>query len=506
MLKLLIVDDEQVEREGMQLILEADFPNLTIEQAKNGQMAVEMADDFKPDLILMDIKMPGMNGLEAVEKISAEHPTTQFIMVTAYDTVDYLRHAIKLGVNDYLLKPSTADEIIATVGTVLEKIKAEKQSLEKNKLQHQQTLALIETDIVTQLLFDHVHDVHVDMLLERLSIPANSKMAVILVVLPIGSEGKYTEVKEIVRKTNSGLVGALNGNQLPIILFRNSTESSRSQTTKLAREILSINKSGAEGWFVGIGNTCNSLDEIRVSYQQAVRATVDTSLPVKYRFYSDDTSLNVDQLGKHKEKEFADQVRLGQWELVRVYIVNVITYYENKNSKMLLVQQKVLEVLWEASRVMNDIGIDVETPLYSTEVTNYRQLSLITDHLLEDMKNAYNKHYENLEADTIHQLKQYIFDNSEHDISLEALGELVGLSPIYISKMFKEKLGINYIDFLTQCRLKKAKKLLVETDKSIKEITYDVGYHDPNYFSKVFKKMCETTPMEYRKKLLGKNV
>ncbi len=106
--------------------------------------------------------------------------------------------------------------------------------------------------------------------------------------------------------------------------------------------------------------------------------------------------------------------------------------------------------------------------------------------------------------DKIHQIKQYIFEHSHEDISLDALGRKVDLSPIYISKMFKEKLGINYIDFLTECRIEKAKKLLSDPEKSLKEITFEIGYHEPNYFSKVFKKMCGVSPKEYRNILLGK--
>ena len=103
MIKLLIVDDEQLEREGMQAIIERHFPHVGIRQAKNGNMAVELAKEFSPDLILMDIKMPGMNGLEAMEAIKAERPETKFIMVTAYDTFSYMKAAIKLGVKDYIL-------------------------------------------------------------------------------------------------------------------------------------------------------------------------------------------------------------------------------------------------------------------------------------------------------------------------------------------------------------------------------------------------------------------
>ena len=94
-------------------------------------------------------------------------------------------------------------------------------------------------------------------------------------------------------------------------------------------------------------------------------------------------------------------------------------------------------------------------------------------------------------------------ENSQQNISLEMLSDKVGLSPIYISKMFKEKFGVNYIEYLTECRIEKAKKMLADPEKSIKEITLEIGYHEPNYFSKVFKKMCNVTPREYRKALLG---
>jgi two-component system response regulator YesN len=120
------------------------------------------------------------------------------------------------------------------------------------------------------------------------------------------------------------------------------------------------------------------------------------------------------------------------------------------------------------------------------------------------MKQSYVEYNDRLEPDTIQQIKQHIINHSHEDISLDAIGKKVGLSPFYISKMFKEQLGINYIDFLTECRIEKAKKMMGDPEKSLKEISIEVGYHDPNYFSRVFKKMCDVSPTEYRKTLLGK--
>ncbi|ACS99654.1 response regulator [Paenibacillus sp. JDR-2] len=512
MYKLLIVDDEQIEREGLKAILQHGLPDIIIEQAKNGNIAVQLAEEFRPDLILMDVKMPGINGLEAVELISANQPSIKFIMVTAYDTFDYARKAIKLGVKDYLLKPSKASEIVTTVQRVLHLIEEERKTVETTELQRtalQRVMPIIETDIVTQLLFDHVHEVHLDELVGLLGVHTANEKYAMTVLLPPGAEGCYTAIKEKVRKMGSGWVGAMYGRQIPIIVFPEADRSYRSQAVTMARELLAVAKAdGNDGWFVGIGGVYESLDQIRQSYQEALMASIDPSLPVKYRFYEDTPVLGVTRDGypvKLLEQQLFDRIRLGQWEQVRNDLTDFIRRYENEGASLLHTQQRVLELLWIASRVLLEMGVEIDTPMFSFQVRDYRQLRAESEHLLERMRQSYTEHHERIEPDAIQQIKQYITDHSHEDISLEAIGRMVGLSPFYISKMFKDQLGINYIDFLTECRIKKAIKLMGDPERSLKEITYMVGYHDPNYFSKVFKKMCEVSPTEYRKTLLGKS-
>ncbi|WP_102260987.1 response regulator [Mesobacillus jeotgali] len=509
MIKLLIVDDEQIEREGMEAILNRAFPDLIVEQANNGNRAVELAASFKPDLVLMDIQMPGMNGLEAVEQILADFPHIKFIMVTAFDTFNYVQSALKLGAKDYILKPSKVSEIRATVGKVLKEIENERELQAESSLQRellQRTLPLVETDVVTQLLFDHVHEVHLNMLMEMLDIQSTGQVFVMNVIVPDGMEHLYSRIKEKVRKTRSGWMGALYDGQLPIVIFRNG-QSYRSQAISLARDILlEVNKEQKAGWFIGIGNDCNSLEKIRQSYQEAIIASSNKALPVKYRFYQDIPVLNETgswQQAKYLKKDLSDQVRLGQWDQIKSNISHLIQAYEMEGIEVQQAQQFVLEALWSIWSIVSDLGIEIATPIYHYQSPNYRQLRSETANLLMDIKDSYDRHYISLEADTIYRIKQYIMENSQQNISLETLSNKVGLSPIYISKMFKEKLGINYIDFLTECRIEKAKKMLGDPEKSIKEITIEVGYHEPNYFSKVFKKMCNVTPREYRKTLLG---
>lgn len=511
MIKLLIVDDEQIERDGMEAIIKKGFPDTKIMQAKNGKMAIELAETFQPDLILMDIKMPGINGLEAMERITASNSMIRFIMVTAFDTFEYMRQAIKLGVKDYILKPSRASEIITTVGKVFQQIKEEHRATIVRKYQEEaflKALSLVETDVVTQLLFDHVHEVHVDMLVEMLETPSTQEMFVMLALMPTEGESLYSIIKETIRETKSCWVGALYGSHLPIIVFRDEKVSYRSQATALAHQVLSIVKRTKKAeCFIGIGNVSDSLEKVRQSYHEALFATMDSSLPAKYRFYSEEAASSSEAMSgrliEHRKKEFADQIRMGQWENVRKYILYVLQHYEREAADILHTQQRILEILWIISRVMEEMGMETDPPLYAYKPLNYRELQVETTRLLDKMVHSFRQRTDRLEADAIHQLKQYILSHSQEDISLDSLARKVGLSPIYISKIFKEKQGVNYIDFLTECRIEKAKELIRDTDKSIKEITFEVGYHDPNYFSKVFKKLCNLSPKEYRKLLLA---
>ena len=511
MIKILIVDDEQVERDGLEMILMKNFPDIVMKQAENGRLAIEIAEEFQPDLVFMDIQMPGMTGIEVIEKLKSDHPRMKFILVTAYATFDYAKVAMKLGVVDYLVKPSRIKEIVDTVGKVLVQIRSEQQSLQEIKQQNdtlQKAMSLFQTDVVTQLLFDHVHEVHLEDLLELLDIQATGEKFVISLIVQDGFEAYYSTVREKVSQTGSGWVGALYGRQLPIVVFRKQDQSFRTQATLLSREILSLIKSDEETeWFVGIGTVYTSLSQIRQSYQESLIATRDTSIPGNFRFYEDLPALVSgydEQTTKQNEQQYFEHIRSGEWEAIYQRIVNIIDRLEQEGTMLQQTQQRVMELFWIASRVLSEMGVESDVPLYSFKSTDYRQLRAETRHQLERMRKSHEEHYSSIEADTIQRMKQYIIDNAHEDISLDMIGREVGLSPIYISKLFKEQLGINYIHFLTECRIDKAKKLMRDPSKSLKEITFEVGYHDPNYFSKVFKKICHTSPKEYRKKLLSK--
>lgn len=514
-MKLLIVDDEELEREGLQAILQHGFPELQISQAKNGNKAIQSVHDDLPDLILMDIKMPGINGLEAIEQISSSYPQIKFIMVTAYDMFEFARKALKLGVVDYLLKPSKASEIIETVGKVLEQIKEERNDNEERRQNReilQRMMPVVESDVVTQLLYDHVHEVHLDEMLGMLGGDTTREAYVMLLVLgkSISVDLFYAALKEKMRQLQSGWVGAMSGFQIPLIVFRENGKSYRSQAASLVQQLLMLQERvPGTVCFVGIGNAYDSLDQIRLSYQEALISSADTSIAAKHRFYTDLPALmerKNDYPAQQLENQFLEQIRLGRWEEVRHTVLGLIQYYEKHGASIIEAQQRGMEALWIISRVLLEVGIELDKPLFSFQAHDYRQLKSELEFLLNKQISTITIHQERLEPDVVQQIKQYIIMHSQEEISLETIAKKVDLSPFYISKVFKEQLGINYIDFLTECRIQKAKSMMSNPELSLKEITFEVGYHDPNYFSKVFKKSCGISPTDYRKAMLSKKI
>lgn len=194
-----------------------------------------------------------------------------------------------------------------------------------------------------------------------------------------------------------------------------------------------------------------------------------------------------------------EMVRTGRWHQVHQLVMDFIDRYERNGFPLIHSGQRVLEVLWVVARVLLEAGIETDRPTLSFRMHSYRELRGEIASLLEKLEEAARTHASRIEPDVAQRLKQYIREHSHEDLSLDELAAMVDLSPFYISRIFKEEMGINYIDFLTACRIEKAKTLLAGSELSLKEITFKVGYHDPNYFSKVFKKVEGISPSDYRK-------
>jgi two-component system response regulator YesN len=527
MIKLLIVDDEAIERIALQKIVEKGIEGIqVIGQADNGSRAIEMAVEYEPDLILMDIQMPGIGGLEAIKKIKELKPMIKFIMVTAYDSFDYVRQALRLEVKDYLLKPSKAQLIVETVQKVVSEIHMEKQVQEhrkEEKLKLERLMPVVEADLVTQLLFDHVHEIHLDEMLKFLSVGETSRFFVAVVsILPesvseknsieslnelnhVKADELYRAVKEQFHMSAKGWIGPMSGKQIPIIVFNDAQRSYRSQAAYLVRKLVQLSYAlHSTRMFIGIGGQYSSLKEVRSSYHEALLASINLDLAAKHNIY-EATLRHTDAhlLSADVEKRIVEEARRGNWSFIGHELLQIGHRYEAAGKSVVEAQQKIYELLFVVSRLLLDMGVQSDPSAVFSQMSTFQHLRTQAADCINEMSKAYFEVKNQLEPDVMLQIKQYIREHSNEDISLEMISETVRLSPFYVSKMFKEQFGTNYIDFLTDCRMEKAKDLLADPDKSLKEITYDIGYNNPNYFSRVFKRTTGVSPTDYRKDLIS---
>lgn len=523
MIKVLIVDDEEIERLAIERIIKTELKEaIVVGQAENGRRAIELTEELLPDLILMDIKMPGIDGLEAIETIQKkkiEQPT--FIIVSSYDTFDYARQALRLGVKDYLVKPSPKDTIVSTIRKVIGEIEQQKkEEKDWNKVQEQiqMLMPILEADLVTQLLFDHVHEVHLKESMDIVGIQTTDRFFALVLIYnsKFGAamaqnqqESFYRALKAKFNQTGRGWIGAMSGRQIPMISFLDPEKGSyRLQASLIARSLLQLSQHFSDiQLFIGIGGVYSSLEELKHSYHEALLCSADVDIPARFCFYEDlaNKSETNHQVLFKTEKQVLEEIRLANWERVKELFLYLVQNFQMEQKRITEAQQRIHELFLVVYRLLEEMGYHLEKPYFSTQSTTYQQLQTETLCKLEIMVKSIQSLAQVSETDVAHKIKQYIMQHSSEDISLEMIAEKVNLSPYYISKLFKDEFDISYIDFLTQCRIQKAKDLIWQGELSLKEVSFAVGYRDPNYFSRVFKKTCGVSPTQYKSKLLNKS-
>ncbi|WNR42334.1 response regulator [Paenibacillus roseipurpureus] len=517
MIRVLIVDDEPIERMALQKIIEEGFTEVeVVGQASNGREAIEAAARLQPDLITMDIKMPGINGLQAIEQIKATNERIKFIMVTAFDTFEFAQQAIRLGVYDYMLKPSRISVVLDTISRVVEEMKhlqleEAHRNHEKEKLR--KMTPLLEADLVEQLLFTEMPAQILHEMIDLIGLPpAGDGFVMTLVFSEFGEQEEeqpdldavYAHVKnQLQMYAQPYWIGKMSGHQIPLIVFLDGELTPRAQAIGLARRLLqSMNGIwDRHRLFIGIGGVCRDMRDMRKSYHEALLASMDVSLPARYCLYEDVSRQDIQSVGGHTlemEKGVLEAARCGNMDGASDILMKMIDVSEGFGQGIAMAQQRIFEVLIIVSRMLEDMGMVVNKPYFPYPPTSYKQLkaeSHLLIHQLVDMGDA-------VETDLLQTMKAYIQAHAHEDLSLERLAATVNRNPFYVSKLFKEHFGMNYIDFLTEHRIETAKGLMQETEMSLKEITYEVGYNDPNYFSRVFKKLVGLSPTDYRKMLL----
>ncbi len=517
----MLVDDEPIEREGLNLILSRNRSNFeVVAEAQNGKEAVERALSFKPDLIFMDIKMPEFDGIEAIRKIIPELPDTKFIMISAFDTFEYAREAMKFGIKEYLLKPSKVIDVLKAFDRMVEEIKNEKKQVTETmqiNRRLERVHSLIERDFIVSLIMEHVHEFDQGDWDEWFGLELEHKKG-FATVFSFESDNLHPEreekscwyriLKQVLHEQSpSCFIGPLTGFQVAVLVLITDHEKRDDEIKQnFVRTILHQAQKQLKGCelYAGIGMNVSNVHHFSTSYKEAVYALelVHSHPSAKYLVYNERLKQRrKDLIPFEIEKELVEAVKKGDIQKgLQMFESYFQSIQQTTDFQVKLVQKAIEDFFIVLTRSMKDLGFDgdiqvglgqFETTMQMKEVAK-SQLIKITEQLGEWRANGMRA--------LLLQAKEYIDHNYQKSISLEEVAEEIGISSYYLSKLFKDRFQVTFMEYLKNARIQKAVELLLDGNKPLKEIALNVGYKDPNYFSTAFKKEIGMSPREYRHK------
>ncbi|HWQ98979.1 MAG TPA: helix-turn-helix domain-containing protein [Clostridia bacterium] len=529
MYKILLADDEGIELDALTFILEKSFPGqCSIETAKTGYDAVELAERFRPDIAVMDIRMPGINGMEAIQAIQATSPGILFIVLTAYDKFEYAKEAIRLSVFEFLTKPVNrlvfADVLRRAMGKVDSERKARNTAL-KTRERMENMLPVLENSFVYLLLMQSDDPAAYARLFDLLGIDA--KYATIMVLeltrmvdgdmldLNIKTSEGYSAIRGLIKESFPCVVGPAMANRIIIIRPADEPENEYYERLLLIEQGRALahrveDRCGVE-CKLGIGPSV-PLGRICESYTQAVKALKHCKGIVSH--YNDLPISSDYETGypAEREKHLEEMILRGDAQAAisdaEVFFQWMVERYPDHD---MAIRLKVLEFVMRAEyNAFHEGGglkyhfLDRDDYLQAVLATEtYEELKVwFLRKIAESARNVSTKADEKANR-VIAKARAFIDRNFSRDLTLEEVSREVHVSPYYFSKLFKEQTGDNFINYLTQKRVDTAKQLLADGRLNVKAICTEIGYNDPNYFSRLFKKFEGMTPTEYREQVLN---
>lgn len=517
MYKILLVDDEQIVIDSLRFILEKTFPNqVDIFTARSGSDAVQVCQSNIIEVAFMDISMPGLNGIDAIKKIKEFSPLTIIIVLTAFDRFDYAQQAVNLGVFEYLSKPVNRNRIIETIRNALNIVDNNKRK-QMAEIQIREKLDsvvnIVESDFIYTLIFPSGKTGDIETYLDFFNIKNSSYYFITIEISDLPDSNRtlvYATLRDIILSSGLCLIGPLMHNRVVVFVpveteYNSTQENLRSKLSLIHSKLFTRLGLRIK---IGVSTIETKLDRSVSAYNESLNALISTE-DFSGVFFSDDLKKNLFSVNEYPdamEKKIIDRALSGDFQTVHTLFRDLCTWIVTQYPQDLSVLKSTLfsitVILRNKARQIQPLfgGFAVWKDSFKilTSIESYEKIEEVFLSWIDECIGIITEHKQNKISPIIQKACQYIQDNLSKDISLEEIAKQVEISPFYFSKLFKEEIGENFIDYITLNRLQQAKKMLQDRSLSIKEISVDCGYSDPNYFSKLFKRIVGLTPTEFR--------
>jgi two-component system, response regulator YesN len=537
---ILIADDTPLIRSALsKIIAESNLGIEPVLEASDGDEAIEKATQHKPDIILMDIRMPGTCGLSASEEILKQLPNTKIIILTAYNEFAYAQKAVHLGVHEYLLKPVRPARLLSVLTDLAADLESAKKKAGRhsNEPERQEKENWISRHFVETTLVQHLtrgstpeeYSVHacLSYLEKRISWPA---------VLVFGIEQEIQSdsgepmricaelartVENAFPNSSTILTGCHTPDTVVAVISTGHTLATNEQITEFAESVAEkVSETLETPVTVGVGRRLSHLHQIPVSYTEAYSAAKATSpspsgngseKKTDVRLGSSAGTTAEDESTRYLavEKRLIEAVRLHDRRAAEKSLNEILNHLERRYGDSLhTTMNHCAEIM---AVVAHDIGSSHGCELEILKTLDRRVTELAVTDTVNGVRNWALSYLTELlsiqtsrneEKDPVQAALEYLHNHyARPDISLTDLASAVNLSASHLASLIRTKTGMSYVRNLTAIRIDHAKRLLRRTNYSVADIAYMVGYRNVTNFYRLFQREVSVTPGAFRENL-----
>lgn len=521
MYKLIIVDDEKEVRQGM--IQKIDFQALgfaIVGEAENGVDALDVIERENPDLALIDIKMPYMDGIELSEHIYNRFPALQVIILSGYDEFEFAQKAIRYNVLEYVVKPISSKELVKLLQRAkqaLDDEKARKNDLLKIETEYQEALPIIKERFLNALVLEHHSIKNLRKKIIKFNIPLGDGNFIVAIVKPdeIANENEdlyafsiFETCKEII--ADDSITCFHNHEGETILIFDNRSEKPFMHVLEEIRAV--VEKKHIQTVTIGLGEQVDDMDEISQSYKGALQA-------LSYRLIEGNNKilwirdLEPDRLDLFAyadlEGDFINLIRQCDHEGIKSTIHREFALLQEKRISVTNLKNFVMDMVVSIYKLLRQYKLDhkwfVEhRNLYETVygIDDFKELIKLVEMLALDTSELIKATRKNNIKELIDKAVDYLNANyKDSSLSLDFVADYLHISSEYLSRQFKKEMDTTFIQYLMTLRLEAAKRLIEDSNLKNFEVADVVGYSEANYFSYAFKKFYGISPSNYRKSI-----
>ena len=535
MLKIFLVEDESIVREGLRdNIPWQQYGYKFVGEASDGEMALPMIQKTQPDVLLTDIKMPFMDGLSLSRIVHQEFPDMKIIIISGYDDFEYARQAISVGVEQYLLKPITRASLQKVLTEL--KVKIESEQEQKNyqeKFQNETReyeqfsrtnffMKVFEGRMPVQEIYEEAAKLSL-----RLNAPCYNLMMFSLLEKREGANAGF-ESEEFARKREELLHYFVRYPEFIVfrwnintygVLMQGSAAQMQEMADRCLENVERICQPAEDifDWYAAVGEPVERLSMLAECYSNVnhyfayrflvpnehifTREVTDSYMPREEGGKIGDIDCS-----KVDQELIKDFLLKGSRDEIADFVDSYLLSIQEALKSRLFQNYLVFHIHFVTMSYVEEIGCDKREFLELLGEEQIQEVNLTIDELSPYIQNILEKAMELRDRESDNQSKkvlkkalEYIEENyTQESLSLNTVSGVVNVSPGYFSAIFSQAMETTFIEYVTQKRMEKAKKLLRQTEKHSGEIALEVGYKDPHYFSFVFKKTQGCTPREYR--------